>query len=181
MNIIEHSPAFKSGTRVLLLRGRNKDRVVRQRAIARVSHSEEMFDRTIEDFVRIAKAGERIYASAGRRSMPAAIREFKRRQLDADYDNDPEKFYRSINDRWVASLMQPSSQSEKLWLFDCDDADTYADLARELDAHYSKDLVRYDYKTKSGRHVITKPFNRTLLSDKVRATLHENPIMLWAF
>ena len=129
----------------------------------------------------MAAAGERIYGSVGERSMPAAIREFKRKQLDADYDDDPERFYRGIEARWTSALMQPTSQAKKFWLFDCDDHDQFTMVEAELKAWYPSDGFSYAYSSKSGYHVVVTPFHRSLTSDAARALIHENPIMLWAW
>jgi len=131
--------------------------------------------------IRLIEPGERIYASAGERAMRAAMREFKRRQLDADYDQDPELFYRAMESRWVASLMQPTCQQSKVWLFDCDIDDDKAHVSLELATHYDRPIAPYVYPSKSGWHIVVSAFNRTLISDRARGLLHDNAIMLWAY
>src|SRR5690606_1609486 len=59
---------------------------------------------------------ERIYVSAGARNLKAAIRELKRLQLDADYDNDPEHSYRCLDDRGASCLMSRPATGRDLWL-----------------------------------------------------------------
>lgn len=180
MHLIEHPEQFKTGARVLMLKGRHKDGVEKERTIVRVSHGVDQFDGALGTLVSALRPGERIYASAGERSMPAAIREFKRRQLDADYDDDPQRFYRALNERWVASLMQPASQLEKLWLFDCDTPEDLARVEAELAASYEREPP-YKYATKSGAHIVLQPFDKSKLSDASRALIHTNPILLWAW
>ena len=164
-----------------MLKGRHKDGISGERYFVRVTHSVGHFSRIMEELVNLAQDGERIYGSAGERSMKAAIREFKRRQLDADYDDDPERFYRAINDRWVASLMAPTSQQEKLWLFDCDTSDEIARVTAELREHYDRPMEPYRYATKTGWHLVVQPFDRTKISEESRKLIHENPIILWAY
>ena len=74
MNIIEHPPSYMEGTRVLFLEGRHKDGVEEQRALLRVSHSVEEFGNTLCELVDLSRSGERIYASAGERSVSKAMR-----------------------------------------------------------------------------------------------------------
>ena len=176
---IEHPDRFKTGTRVLLLKGRHKDGIEKERAIVRVTHSVEHFNKSLFEMIQMVAVGERIYSSAGERSMPKAIREFKHRQLDADYDDDPEMFYRAINERWVASLMQVTSQADKLWLFDCDTESDEQDAMRELLQHYDRPEAPYRYRTKSGMHIVVQPFDRTKLSESVRKLIQDNALLLW--
>lgn len=56
-----------------------------------------------------------------------------------------------------------------------------ADVEDGVSRHYSKDGFVYKYPTKSGTHILVKPFNKSLLSDSQRARLQENPLMLWGY
>jgi hypothetical protein len=181
LHVIEHPLGFRTGTRVLMLKGRHKDGISDERAIVRVTHSLEHFGKVLDELCGMARNGERVYGSAGERCMDKAIREFKRRQLDADYDDDPQRFYRGINERWVAALMAPTSQADKLWLFDCDSHAEAQETAAELDQHYDRPLEPYRYPSKSGEHIVVAPFDRSRLSDAARARIHDNPILLWAY
>lgn len=182
MKLIEHPAHFKTGTRVLFLKGRYKDGIEKQRMIGRVTHSVEHFNQDLAELAAMAEPGERIYGSAGERDMPKAIREFKRRQLDADYDGDPELFYRAINARWIAALMAPTSQMGKLWLFDCDTVEESTNAMIEIvELVGAQTQFPYVYNSKSGQHIIARPFDRSKLSDGVRRLIHENPIMLWGY
>jgi hypothetical protein len=178
---IEHPASFMQGTRLVMLKGRNKDGVAEQRTILRVSYSADQFFRNLVHLTCELRAGERIYASAGERDVKKAIRLFKERQLAADYDDDPELFYRHIEARWASCLMDVKAQGDKLWLIDCDTA-ADAEIARaEIAAHYDRPMKPYAYATKSGEHIILQPFDRSKLSDRVRGMLQENAIMLWAY
>ena len=181
ISIIDHPVDFTTGTRVLVLRGRRKDGIENQRSVLSVSHSSAQFGSELFKLAAIAGPDERIYASAGERSMLAAVREFKRRQLDADYDPDPQAFYRSIDARWTSCLMHPASQAEKLWLVDCDSAEDTEMAAEDLMLHYKRPMPPYRYATKSGTHFIVQAFDRTALREAVRELIHENPLMLWGY
>jgi len=182
LKIIEHPNVFKTGTRVLNLLSRNKDQANKRRTIIRTTHTPEQFDRQLKELLSIADEGQRLYASAEARDVEKAIRSFKLAQLDADYDPDPKKFYRSLESRWASALMKPTNgeKANRLWLLDCDNVDDYTSAARELDAHYDRDF-RYEYETKSGRHILIKPFNATLSDAAFQNLIHKNPMMLWAY
>ena len=181
MKIIEHPKRFRDRTRVLFLKGRNKDGCTDQRTIMRTSHDPDEFDRRLAELVEAARPGERIYASAGPRAVAAAMRVFKERQLAADYDADPEAFYRSIEARWTSCLMAARAQDGKVWLFDCDQPADAARVEAELAEHCDHNVDAYRYATKSGVHIVVAPFNRSRLSDDVRRLIHDNPLMLWGY
>lgn len=180
LKVLEHPEKYKAGTRVLFMKGRNKDGGDVRRMFTRVSHSPERFDDALRELLLISRPTERIYASAAPRSMSKAIRDFKTRQIAADYDADSELFYRAIMDRWVSCLMQPANAAEKIWLFDCDTDEEYQATLEELRLHYSRPFEPYCYKTKTGHHIVTQAFNRRLLSSAVQSIIDTNPLMLWA-
>lgn len=181
--VIDHPPVFRRGPRVLMLKGRHKDGIEEERQIVKITHGEDHFEKALADLLSQMHPGERIYASAGARDMSKAVRLFKQRQLDADYDDDPMRFYRAINERWASALMAPTSQSQsdKLWLFDCDSAEDAAIVRDEIEKHYDRPRTPYAYHSKSGVHLLVAPFNRSKIDAKARSMIHENPIMLWAY
>ncbi len=181
MNLIDHPKNYKDGTRVLMLSGRHKDGISDQRKVLRVSHSPGEFDMWLSELVGMARESERVYACAGARDLEKSIRVFKERQLANDYDSDPSKFYRKLNTRWCSCLMQPTCQKEKTWLFDCDGADDFEIVQSELCEHYTNSRSTYDYQTKSGKHVVVGPFNKSKLSDHARSLLNENALLLWGY
>ena len=182
MIILNHPPAYKVGTRVLMLKGRHKDGMHDQRTVLRVSHSPDEFDNWLSELHSIAQDGERIYATAGARDVERAIRLFKERQLDADYDRDTPHFYRHLNSRWCSCLMAPKAQAEKLWLFDCDSVAEIDHVRDELKAHYTHPSIKpYWYWSKAGCHCIVAPFNRSLISLEAQGHLVTNPVMLWMY
>ncbi len=180
MQLLSHPERFKTGTRVLLLRSRPKDGLPHNHAEPAFAHDPQQFDAALARLVKSALPGARIYATAGDRDLDKAIRLFKERQLSADYDADRHDFYRHLDRRWETALMAPSSQAEKLWLFDCDTPEDAAALTEELGR---LDLAEppYRYATKSGTHMIARPFDRTRLSERAVSLLHTNPLMLWGY
>lgn len=181
LRLIDHPDQYRDGTRVLMLKSRHKDGHDKERQIMRVTHSADHFNRTLDELLAMAQEGERIYGAAGARDVAKAVRLFKHRQLDADYDDDPLRFYRGLNERWISALMAPTSQATKLWLFDCDTAEDGDRVLSELSEYYDRQIEPYRYASKSGLHIVVLPFDRSSLSDVVRALIHENPIILWGY
>lgn len=182
INKLSHPEFYAQGARVLMLKSRHKDGVEKQRTILRTSFSGDDFIKEMESLLAIMHPNERIYATAGARDERAAQRLFKERQLQADYDMQPEMFYRSIQNRWISCLMDPKAQQGRLWMFDCDSAEDHAKVVNELkDVYWPLMGDPYMYNTKSGSHIIIKPFDKTTLSERARGLLHDNPLMLWAW
>lgn len=153
---------FKMGYRGILLLHRSKDGEkgnAQRNAIKKISSCPEEFDACVAELREIQRTSHpthRLYSSVNVRIMDKAIREFKRRQLDIDYEGDFIKgeFYSDIKNRFFSCLMNPLSRGESRFLIDCDTPEEYAD-ALQID----KDLILYEYPTRSGMHLITKPFN----------------------
>lgn len=160
---------LKEGYRLIMLTQRAKeggkvnkpDRVARHR---KLSKSPEEFDAIIAEFSAILHSVEdplRIYSSVNARNIEKGIREFKMRQLEADY-YDPETrlgFYIDLKNRWISCVMQPSSRSETRFLIDCD---TKEEAFQAKEALSEKGLFPlFEYPTKQGTHLITMPFNPT--------------------
>ena len=181
MKLITHREEWYTGTRVLLLKGRNKDGVAEKRSIQRISHNSEQFYLALVELYNLSREGERIYASASTRSMSKAIRKFKERVLESDYNPEPQKFFQDLDNKWVSCLMSPEVQQDKIWLFDCDSEDEL-DIARlGLSKHYDRPMAPYEYATKNGTHILVQPFNRSPLDDAVKSLIQVNPLMLWGY
>jgi hypothetical protein len=169
---------FGTGTRVFMLVSRNKDEATSKRLILRVTSSQEAFEKMLLELHQMLNINERIYASACPRDLKKASRAFKQAQLDAEYDENPLNFYEHLNSRWVhaLSLEKSADKLHKLWMFDCDSQEDY---------HLVKNTLTvptvYEYPTKNGYHVFTKPFDRSKLSSSVQTMLHTNPMMLWSY
>lgn len=181
MHLIDHGHEFGTGTRVVMLKGRYKDGLAEQRTITRVTHSMSHWKQTVEELAEMSIEGERIYATAGERCLLKASRRFKETQLQADYDDDPMRFYKTIEARWASCLMQGSSQKDRVWLFDIDSEEERAKVDEALERFQNKVReypVFYSYPTKNGRHYLSKPFNKSLLPDDVRGLLSDNALAL---
>lgn len=169
LKLISHPMRFKEGTRCVFMKGRRKDDGDPSRYFARVTHDEREFDAAIMELLRLAAPTDRIYASLCARDVMKAARAFNHRRVDAAYDSDPETFYRKMDSHWISCLMQPANGAERLWLFDCDSIAEYESMVLELG---SVTEILLEYGTPNGRHIITRPFNRSVLSD-------DNALMLW--
>ena len=177
--VIDHTHDFKSGTRVLSLVGRLKDGVSNQRGINRVTHTVEKWDAAFAEFLSQMQDGQRIYCTAGSRDIEKAARQFKQRQLESEYDEDPMAFYRNMQSRWASCLCSPQSQEQKIWMFDCDSDAEYDAVTAEVSR---LGLSVNWYKTKNGQHGLVAPFNKMLLAtDELRNLIHTNALGLLAY
>ena len=177
MFIIDHPESFTEGVRVLSLVSRNKDKADAPN-LSKVSYSSKEFFTILEEFKKKAVVGQRIYASLEQRDTDKAIREFKRRQLDADYDQDPLTFYKRLRNTWESCLMKPNTAKDKLWLIDCDSKKELRLAMDMLYECYDRGMRPYYYNTKTGVHIIVQPFNA---KHEGKELIMKNPVMLWGF
>ncbi len=155
--------SFKSGYRGILLIHRNKDGCIgnaQRKSFKKISNSPEQWEKIVSEYRHMQQTshqGFRIYSSVNPRNMPKAIHEFKRRQLEFDYGNNEEldEFYRDIDNRFFSCLMNPNCRIGSLFLVDCDTEEEYLKGKDRI----PENLIVFDYATKSGRHIITNPFN----------------------
>jgi len=154
--------SFKEGYRVVLLLHRNKDGAVgnaHRKCFKIITNGVQEWTQAIEKLKHMKDTAyplHRIYSTVNSRNMCKAIHEFKKRQLEFDYANNPTyDFYLDIENRFVSCLMNPSCRNESFFLVDCDCADDYTRALNEI----HKSLIVFDYETKNGRHLVTKPFN----------------------
>lgn len=182
MNIIKHPDSFKDGVRVLLLTSRNKDGAKKKKNLSFVTKSQSHFDRQFKELVSISEDGDRLYSTAAPRSTIKAIRKFKERQLENDYNSNVENFYLNLNARWASCLSAPSCvvKKEDLWLLDCDKEDDLNVCKQNIAKFYDRDFV-YWYQTKNGSHCLIKPFNSTNCTEEFKVLIHKNPMMLWGY
>lgn len=178
---INHPSEYTEGVRLILLASRPKDGAEKARRINRVSNNSRQFISIVNDMKKTKAENDRIYVSLSQRDVLKAARAFKHKLIEADYDQNPEDFYKNLNNNWVSSLMISTStlKTDKLWMFDCDSQDEYQAVWFEL-----FDLgipIHYQYATKNGVHIIVKPFNRKLLSENSSKILSDNPLMLWSY
>lgn len=168
---------FMDGYRFIMLtqrhgdggRSNNPDRVARKK---RISKDREEFLEIVEEFLEIKNDTEvplRIYSCVNSRDIKKAIREFKQRQLDADYFDEDSRnnFYLDVKNRWFSSIMQPKCRAETKFLIDVDNIIGDKSDISEVDK-YLKEInvkVLLKYPTKNGWHIVTKPFNPALWND----------------
>jgi len=160
---------FLDGTRVLFLLRRKKDggeKADNDFFRKTIVNSKEEFLRELKKMMLLREPTMRIYSSLNKRNVEKGIREFKRQQLEADYYDTKNKhdFYFRVKDRFISSLMKPSSASESLFLFDCDELTNkrIGNAIEEIEEHTE---VVWHYRTKNGFHIISKPFNPALASN----------------
>lgn len=157
---------FLDGCRVLFLLRRKKDggeRADNDFFVKTIVNSKEEFLSELKKIMLIREPTMRIYASLNRRNVEKGIREFKRQQLEADYYDRENRhnFYFRLKDRFVSSLMKPSSAEESLFLFDCDTL-TDKTIGNAIEEIEKMTDVVWHYRTKNGFHIITEPFNPAL-------------------
>lgn len=178
-----HGDDFKSGTRVLMLKSRHKDGWVgKERAILRQSRDIETFNQYLDELRSIIRPAERIYASASPRNVISGARIFAARMADAMFDPPDVRaeFFNRLQYHWWSSLMQPQTQirDSKWWMFDCDDTVT---LDKVMNFIVSSGIERYTYPTKSGHHVLCRPYDRAGAEGLLPVSPDTNPLMLWSY
>ncbi len=171
-SIMDEWKGFTDGVRVLFLIWRKKERakVDRNLKIRKlISSDEEEFEKCLEQLLdlkeKYAELPLRIYSTVNKRNMDKAIRKFKELQLENDYQDKAQfyGFYKDIKNRWISSLMRPSSRLETQFIIDIDneDKDYLKKIESEILEHHTELIKKY--KTKNGYHLIVKPFNPNLI------------------
>lgn len=188
MRHLEHPESFMAGTRVIYRVGRRKDLDVIRKPIHVCTRNVNEFENALRDLRADMVEGERIYASTDSRNEYIAVMVFKERLLANDFQNDKElyAFYFDLDNKWQSCLMSPRARMSKFFLFDIDSVDDYENftddfcrIVKKLGEHCPK--VVNNYHTKSGRHIITTPFNPKLLTPQVEAMRKTNSMMLWSY
>ena len=171
---------FSDGVRMIMLCQRNKEgrntNKTDRASIRKISTNKEEFLKIYNEFLEIknnSKEPLRIYSSVNKRDINKAIRTFKFEQLEADYYDEESRnnFYFDIKNRWISCLTQQKCKLESNFLIDADfefDKESKEILNKTIleDVRTSlKDLnveILLEYPTKSGFHLVTKPFNPSL-------------------
>ena len=180
--VYKHPEEFKSGVRVLKLVSRNKDNAVKAKNRVLISSCPSEFDSCLSELVSQMQYGQRVYASVDERNPHKAVRIFKQRQLDNDYHLDVFSFYHNAKSVWASCLEDPSASFTKQFLFDLDTLDEQVAFWDFLNNGTNLIDIRFKYQTKSGGyHVITNPFNHTLLPVILADTRKTNASLLWAY
>ena len=161
---------FSDGIRLIMICQRNKegrDTNKTDRASKRkISTNREEFFQILKEFQEIKNKSNtplRIYSCVNKRDIEKGIMNFKREQLEADYysKEDRNRFYFDIENRWISSLMKQNARAETLFLLDIDSEEDEK-LARKVIADNKIEIVA-EYPTKNGKHIITKPFNPSIM------------------
>ena len=173
--IIKTFSDFMDGYRFIMLVHRNKEGGKSNRpqknGVKRITKNREEFIEVLDELQKLkaeSKVPMRIYSCVNARDIEKTIREFKRRQLDADYYDTESKhgFYLDIKNQWVSSLMKPNSRAETKFLIDVDNIIDW-DISTVVN-HLKKIGVKVilKYPTKNGFHIITEPFNPNLFNSE---------------
>lgn len=170
-SIADEFSMFTHGYRTLLLIHRAKEGAVK----ANNSHLKKYISSNKEEFVKYlyrllylknnSKDTLRIYSQVNSRDFEKAIREYKERQLEADYYSKEDKyaFYRDTHDRFVSAFSKPSCRMETNFIIDCDTTEEWNTALHELANANLNDKIITQYPTKNGWHIVTTPFDPALL------------------
>jgi len=150
------------------------------------TNSKEFFE-AISELKEIMDKDERtlrIYANLNSRDINKAIRLFKQRQLNSDYDpaERNQQFYLDIKNQFISCLMDKSARKTKNFLFDLDEIDD-----RGFHSIYNliekRTKILLHYPTKNGYHIITEPFNyyKELDNESLIQSVHTDGLMLIDF
>jgi hypothetical protein len=180
---------FTHGYRTLLLIHRAKEGAVK----ANNSHLKKYISANKEEFVNClyrllylkenSKDQLRIYSQVNSRNFDKAIREYKERQLEADYYSQEDKyqFYRDTHNRFVSSFSKPSCKIDSYFIVDCDSIEEWNDALEEFSNANLNDKIIQQYPTKNGWHIVTHPFNPNLLSDKLNSKINRDGLLLLSY
>lgn len=171
-NLDELPDRFKEGYRQVMLLHRNKDGAhgnAHRKCFKKTSQNKEDWLEIIKEFKELKDKqypNHRIYSSVNARDPLKAVREFKRRQLDHDYEATAKmmEFYADIENRFFSCMMSPQCRAETLFLVDCDTPEEYVNATKLLDPEW----IVFEYATKNGMHIITKPFNPQQINVEVK-------------
>lgn len=158
--------------------GKNRDR----KQIKYITKNKDEFYNVLVEFLEIIKKSDkpyRIYSSVNKRDINKAIRCFKTNQLEADYQNteNRDNFYYDIKNRWISSLMRPSSRAETNFIIDLDHKEPEA-LKAILERLCKITRSFFKYKTKNGWHIVSVPFNPALIDGVYEAEVKKDGLLL---
>jgi hypothetical protein len=176
--IMDKFKDFTCGFRILVLTHRGKeggpgrDRLGKNNR--KISRNPEEFKSALISLLKEKGKDMRIYSSVNERDFNKAVRNFKFKMLEADYfdQESKERFYVDIRNRWIGSLAEPTSRKETKFLIDIDEEDNEEDIKEQLKKVEVK--ILFEYPTKNGKHIITKPFN----PNEVKAEIKKDAMVL---
>lgn len=188
LDIAEQHEGFTDGCRVLFLIQRHSDgghtNNSKLRSYISRNHDEWLVAcaKLLQEKAHYPKLPLRIYQSLNERNIEKGIMHFKHAMLDADYfaDDQRQGFYLDVRNRIVSALMKPPSAAQSYFLYDCDTQDeTVLTALREELGKYTK--IVHEYPSKSGRHIVTEPFNPNLAKLPKLVEYKKDAMMLLAF
>ena len=188
LDIAEQHEGFTDGCRVLFLIQRHSDgghtNNSKLRSYISRNHDEWLIAcaKLLQEKAEYPKLPLRIYQSLNARNIEKGIMHFKHAMLDADYYDLEQRqgFYLDVRNRIVSALMKPPSAAESFFLYDCDTQDeVILDTLRQELIKYTK--IVHEYPSKSGRHIITEPFNPNLAKLPALIEYKKDAMMLLAF
>lgn len=184
-HIAEDFKGFTDGVRVLMLIHRKKEGGRDQRdisAIKRISRNHEEFVEYLYDLLILKNASDdplRIYSCVNSRDMEKTIRMFKFVQLESDfYDTDSRHgFYFDVRNRFLSALMSPRCATSKYFIIDVDEIGELTSVLMEIATAGLNDNIVKQYPTKSGWHIVMRPFNPALLPVNA-SKIHRDSLIL---
>lgn len=187
-DIADDFKLFTHGYRTLLLIHRAKEGATK----ANNSHLKKYISRNHDEFVQKlyrllylkqnSKDPLRIYSQVNARDFEKGIREYKERQLEADYYSieDKHAFYIDTHDRFVSAFSKPSCRIETYFIIDCDSVLEHETILCELADKGLNDKIIQQYPTKNGWHLVTQPFNPNLVPN-TKYKINKDGLLLLAF
>lgn len=184
--LCEQFDDFTDGMRMLLLLQRKKDgghNNEEQRIFeSYVTKSKEDFKQKLFNLLLIKstqKYPTRIYLSACERDVKKIIRNIEYELLDLHYADVErrEASHMKILRAPRHFIMKPENAAEKLFMIDVDDKDgedMMGGALREMESLGVEEIIRY--RTKSGWHIVVKPFNPALWTHK--SEIKKDPMLL---
>lgn len=182
--IFEQFQNFTNGYRCLFLIQRHKEggETNNSKLIKKITNGPDEFATALLELVSEkmdSKLSLRIYSCVNARDFDKAIRKFKYEQLDADfYDKEQRNnFYLDIKNRFIGCLMQPTQKAESLFLFDIDNEEG-RDVCGEVLKVLPNEYIEFQYPTKNGWHIVTRPFNHTKITLPKGCELKKDALLL---
>jgi len=169
--IFEKFYKFTDGYRMLLLLNRTEqdghdyDGFNDKNIIRRITTNSEEFKIALGELLDIQKTRKdsRIYSCVNPRNIDKVIFEFKYLMLKTDYfpQEQINDFYFNIQNKFFSTLMSSMCVDEMNYLIDID-TENEEKIKKCEDTLLNITTILLKYKTKSGWHFITKPFNPEL-------------------
>lgn len=163
---------YMKGYRILMLIHRQKDGGENNgdhKSIRRISTGSEDYNRCFDELHEILISSPlpyRIYSSVNARNFEKACRNFRMKQIDLENHSEKEqlKFYLGADKVFKSCMAQPACKETNNFLVDLD-IDSRFTLNEVIDYLATHTKVLDVRQTKSGHHLITKPFNPSLVPE----------------